>query len=605
MLIFFQSEFRSRVEELHSATSQEYLPRKANLGVLGLILAVCLTSLRYGSPEQQARLIELCIDSDSLQESILTTLKLRFLDVVSLGSIEAVQTCILLGSFYLYHGEPELAWPICGSGLRIAQALKLHQRHNDEHISVPDLDNPVHRAAETRKRCWWAIYEIETFCSMLYGFPLGIVDADCSIEIPEQYPLRSKDASWESTRWKSSGRATLLSYKVAMAQLSIIVKKTLSELYGNRKHTNSSEFTARTEGPVVQRLISIVASLDQQIRSWHDRLPRELLMGVKETEQLQQHASPATWASGIHHHSSPEHQKQLFRVQALALKLAFENARILVHRPLLAYRATRNSNAAEGSAFRRAGEHDALQGSVRICRDAALQIANVGYTPHFKEAIDTYALSFVALHLFTAGVALSIMTGLDPLSRESHDSKVGLRQLMEMHSQLKSKSVVAEQGLNILTKLMKLVMTKEMERMLQLDGPPQTITSPHGREDVTNGCLDSIQATARGNETAAKVSSSNMNQTTPQQETPAVDLDEDVTASLSFSEDPLITQALSEFEQSKSKTSLSDNGLLTGVLVMMYDINGVSEGEPVEFSEYLTESCFGRQDQGWIWNYGH
>ncbi|KAL0766953.1 hypothetical protein CaCOL14_010524 [Colletotrichum acutatum] len=584
MMIFFTSEFRARVQELHTTASPGSSPRKANPGILGLVLAVCLTSLRYASPEQHSQLIELGVDPDSLQENILATLKVRFLDVVSLGSIEAVQMCILLGSFYLYHGEPELAWPICGSGLRIAQALKLHQRHKDEDesLTVPDVDNPVHRTAETRKRCWWAIYEIETFCSMLYGFPLSIVDEDCNVEVPEQYPLRSKDASWESIRWKSTGKASVLSYKVSMAQLSIIVKRALSELYGNRKQPNSNELGARTEGPLVQRLINTVTSLDQQIREWHGHLPQELVF--KEDESATAAGRP--WSAN--HSLCPEHHQHTFRIQGLALKLAYENARILVHRPLLAYRAMKKISTTEGSDLRSTGENDPLQGSVRSCRDAALQIANIGCTPHFKEVIDTYALSFVALHLFTAGVTLSIMTGLDPLSREAYDSKMGLRKLMEMHSQLKSKSVVAEQGLNILTKLMKLVMTKEMERMLHLDVPPQTGSDQSGRDNETSGSSITIEVTSRGTETNAMDPSSNNIQTALQQSTPAADMAEDAATSLSFSEDPIITQALSEFEQ-----------------IMMYDINGVGEGDPVEFSEYLTESCFGRQDQGWIWNQGH
>ncbi|KAK1675412.1 fungal-specific transcription factor domain-containing protein [Colletotrichum godetiae] len=588
MMIFFTSEFRARVQELHTTTAQGGLPRKANPGLLGLVLAVCLTSLRYASPEQNTQLTELGVDPESLQETILGTLKVRFLDVVSLGSIEAVQMCILLGSFYLYHGEPELAWPICGSGLRIAQALKLHQRYKDEDqpSTVPDVDNPIHRAAETRKRCWWAIYEIETFCSMLYGFPLSIVDEDCNVDVPEQYPLRSKDASWESIRWKSTGKATVLSYKVSMAQLSVIVKRALSELYGNRKQTNGNELGARTEGPLVQRLINTVTSLDQQIRQWHDYLPQELRL--KEGNRLQQDARPANWAGGSKLSLGPEHHQHTFRIQALALKLAYENARILVHRPLLAYRAMKKINTAGGSDFRSIGENDPLQSSVRSCRDAALQIANIGCTPHFKEVIDTYALSFVALHLFTAGVTLSIMTGLDPLSREAYDSKMGLRKLMEMHSQLKSKSVVAEQGLNILTKLMKLVMTKELERMLHLDVPPQTEPNRKGRDNESSGSLNAVEVTARGTEITTIGPSSNIDHNALQQCTPAADTVDDATASLSFSEDPIITQALSEFEQ-----------------IMMYDINGVGEEDPVEFSEYLTESCFGRQDQGWIWNQGH
>ncbi|GKT66892.1 tall aerial hyphae-4 [Colletotrichum tofieldiae] len=538
MLIFLQTEFRDRFKSLYSDPSHQEGQRNLKIGFLGLFLAVCLTSLQYTSAQQRTRLTELAIEPDLLKGRLLTVLKLRLLDIVSLGSIEAVQTCILLGSYYLYHGEPELAWPICGCGLRIAQALKLHQRVNDQIMTAPDLDNPIHRVVETRRRCWWAIYEIETFCSMLYGFPLSIVNEDCNIELPSPYPLRSKDASWDAAGCRATGKATLLSYKVSMARLSMIVVEALLKLYGTRKKA-----VRTAEGPVVGDLIKNVAIPDQQLHAWYEDLESELRLG--DSAQPQQPYGTDTWQSGTEGSPSREDREHLLGVQALALNLAFENTRILVHRPLLSYRATKNSTDAC-----RLVEGDPFQISVRACRESAMQIVNISSSPNFKEATDTYAVSFVALHLFTAGVALSILTSLDPLSLDSYESKMGLRQLIGLHSQLKSKSIVAEQSLEILKKLTKTIMAKETDRMLQVDMPLES-TVPFIRQRMENERqlrgptqqrVDNarITAGATSNDKEGMVSAppTFMNM----QNTASVQLD--------FCEDPLITQALSEFEQS-------------------------------------------------------
>lgn len=68
------------------------------------------------------------VDPCLLRDNILNTIRTKLLDIVSLGSLEAAQTCVLLGTYYLYHGNPGLAWPVCGCGLRIAQALNLHRK---------------------------------------------------------------------------------------------------------------------------------------------------------------------------------------------------------------------------------------------------------------------------------------------------------------------------------------------------------------------------------------------------------------------------------------------------------------------------------------------
>ncbi|KAL1624023.1 hypothetical protein SLS56_008005 [Neofusicoccum ribis] len=401
MLVFHQSDFREGFHQLYSALGRQPTEISARLGFLSVFAAVCVVSIRYTNAHQKAVLASCGVQSEALQQRLLTTLRLRLLDVVSLGSIEAVQTCILLGSFYLYHGEPELAWPICGCGLRIAQALNLHRRVPSHDSCSPDLDDPVQRTVETRKRCWWAVYEMETFCSMLYGFPLSITDDDCDIELLDPYAVRSSDPAWDSAAWRTNGEATLLSYKYSMAQLSIIVKSALTDLYGLRQSRPEKISPAVGKGSRLQKLIATVASLEDGLQRWYKSLPKQL----RSKDSINPEPSQCT---GAPENSLRDH---LFRLQALALNLAFENARILVHRPLLSYKMVASSNS--------------------------------------------------------PAVALSIMTSLEPLSPESYESKMGIRRLMEMQSRLKTKSIVAEQGLEVLKKLMSLVLAKEMEKMFE------------------------------------------------------------------------------------------------------------------------------------------
>jgi len=106
---------------------------------------------------------------------------------------------------------------------------------------------------------------------------------------------------------------------------------------------------------------------------------------------------------------------------------------LFIHRPLLSYKTVLSSNSPDGlagSTHLRAS--DPFQCLVPACRDAAPQISNIWSMPIFKQAADTYVVLFVSPHLFTVGVALSIMTSIDSPSQEFQEVKMRLRRLIEM-----------------------------------------------------------------------------------------------------------------------------------------------------------------------------
>lgn len=79
---------------------------------------------------------------------LLGNAELEMLELMDQNSIPATQTLILLGSFYVYHGRPNLSFSLLGASIKAAQALGLHREHSSG--SFHD--------SEERKRVWWTIY---------------------------------------------------------------------------------------------------------------------------------------------------------------------------------------------------------------------------------------------------------------------------------------------------------------------------------------------------------------------------------------------------------------------------------------------------------------
>ncbi|KAJ5511646.1 hypothetical protein N7453_003749 [Penicillium expansum] len=454
VLLFHQREFRNKFFYLYAPDPND--PQRSNtgprsrVGDIAVLLAVMATSLKYTNDSQKDILTVNGVDAELLGNKILTALRLRLLDILSVGTIEVVQTLVLLGSYYLFHGEPELAWPLCGCALRIAQALNLHRRPSPRDPTGSVL-KPSNAA---RKRCWWAVYEIETFCSMLYGFPLSISDTDCDVE-----PLDIYDESSASVIQENDPlQPTLLHYKCAMSTLSALVKSALVDLYGTRRNRNPQDNSILDKMSRLPILMKKVEALSTRLNNWHTKLPEKLRLGnLDASSAARQH--PKNILGGETHSPIP-FEEQVFQLQAFALKLAFENAKILIHRPLLSFKIITRSRSPRSASNRRV---DPCASAIDTCRDSALQISLIGLCPIVRHAADTYAAVFMSLHLFTAAVTICIITSLDPLNPKSHECKLGIRRLMEMQTLLKDKSIVASQGLEITKQLMSLALTKEID----------------------------------------------------------------------------------------------------------------------------------------------
>lgn len=244
----------------------------------------------------------------------------------------------------------------------------------------------------------------------------------------------------------------------------------------------------------LQGQIQKIAEIDSLLLGWeNDSLFPLRLVSTRKSW----HQSPEALDKDIKAIGKTFEEHVLY-LQTLALKLAYENLRILVHRPLLLYQMVSPRDL----------PNDPFRNSVEACRAAALEIAEATEATPFRSAAVTYAAPFASMHLFTAGVTLSIMASLDPLSLRAHEAKVGLQKIMAMQTKLKATSAVAAQGLELLQRLTRLLMEKELHFMLDTPTrqavagqsaranspvvPPAAVVASPGHQGVGSALTDGV-----------------------------------------------------------------------------------------------------------------
>jgi hypothetical protein len=468
MLLFHQDEFRRRWPRLYKQyPHSQGTTRQDDIGFISTFLMVIAIALQHVGVHRQRLLSVHNVDRETQQARIFAAVRARLLDIVSLSSLETAQTCVLLGTYYLFHGDPGLAWPVCGCALRIAQALDLHRKQHHPCGSSGQTQVAWRNWNESRKRCWWAIYEIETFCSMSYGYPHSIKDADCDVEpLDPSAKLQGAVQSPSSFDERLQCETTLLSYKYFMSKLSVIAKQALAELYcigpGSADRANSNSLKSRPH-----QLNQRVALFDRKLRQWLAEIPA--LLRVPSTTALTSGYSSVEELDREIGACGSQFESHIFQLQALTLQLAYENAQILVHRPLLSYRLVANSRMASSSTD---NPNDPFHLSMQACRDAALRTSALMSAPVVDFIADTYAAAFVGIHSFMAGITLGILSSIDPLSPQSYEAKLGLQRLMAIQMKLESRSPLSAQALEILQRLTRHVMEKELNTMLNVSQHP-------------------------------------------------------------------------------------------------------------------------------------
>jgi hypothetical protein len=251
---------------------------------------------------------------------------------------------------------------------------------------------------------------------------------------------------------------TLLTYKYLMSKLSMIVQQVLAQLY----RIGSTE--ASDSVPSANTLVGRVGDLNQDLMDWKEEIPDPL--NVSWTAPPDNcYASPEQLDRDVGA-SGSRFESHIFQLQALSIHLAYENARILIHRPLLSIRFRTQPNL-NSNIHLSSGNEGPLVQALHICRDAALTTSRLISAPVMSLAAETYAAAFIGIHTFTAALTLCILFSTDPLGSQSHEIKLGLQRLMAVQQKLRVHSPLSAQGLEILKQLVRHVMEKEWGALLE------------------------------------------------------------------------------------------------------------------------------------------
>lgn len=475
MMLFHERSFRTRYEEFLAKGIQS----KADVSFYQLLLVVCILGCQYREddsvPDQDLNLTD-------FQEKALEYFEMNIMSICEDSELTSIQICVLLGSFYLYTGRPNLGFVILGSGIRCAHALGLHRES-----SWPRMTQDL---VEERRRVWWSLLIFDRFASIIYGHPCGIQEGEYAVSGPQNIDDTTRTHEHGSAAWTSDGSSetvTLFTYFSFKIELYKISSPILTHLY----------FRPSADRGKIMRTIR---DLDRRLSNWRDRLPPELRL------EKYRNRTP-----------TEDSEENMFLLQSLTLQVAYDNILILLHRPLLNNQntplATPNNRRSETSrhegnqtaaADRRDQSMDASSAydySRDRCLQSASRSAGLCELKHcLKVARNTHAVAYLGINLFTAGTLLCTVALSSPLSSMAQQAKGHIRKILVICEMLKQHTPVATQTKQVLSHLTKVVLDKELSALTSTEAmdmdESQLPTTSDGNSTNVSGAQQPVNSTA-------------------------------------------------------------------------------------------------------------
>ncbi|KAH6622451.1 fungal-specific transcription factor domain-containing protein [Boeremia exigua] len=440
MLLFHEPSFRWR----YNAILSTGMASSGDIHFLVQLMLVLAIGARYAEPEAALSCAGLGLDLLALQDTLLHGVRAHLFDIIDEGGVECVQTCVLLSTFYLYHGKPNLAFAIHGMGFKCAEAICLHDEsswHDDTAL-----------AREVKRRVWWALYVVDCFYSIIYGRPRCTRDGESRVSMVTNFDdTTARHPTYRSFEMVDGINypITIFSYQRYKFNLYKIASRIMKEM-----HFHSSPgllVTARK-----------AEDFNRELTTWYDSLPLELRYAANEPEPC----SGTTFSEGK--------IARTFGLQALTLQLAYDNIQILLHRPMLQYPITihdktrppgtcpPSSNTLSANKAVVSAQEKAVReiGKAR-CWESALRTSQIRVST-MKAAEQTHAASYVGIHMFTASMVLSIVALSEPLSVTAHEAKSAIARIVNISSATNRKALLSAQAEQVMRELMRLILEKEM-----------------------------------------------------------------------------------------------------------------------------------------------
>lgn len=387
----------------------------------------------------------------------------NLVELMDQPSVTAAQTCILLGSHYVYHGRPNLSFSLLGATIKISQSLGLHrqlQRGNSEDI-------------EEGKRVWWTIYTWDRFASITYGRPLGINDKDCNLGMPEdvlENPIFIAPGSDQANAICYS------TYQRELNRLYLLASPALKAVFGSRTFGSSEQLAGDT-------YFTLVKHATQNLQRWRCSLPNHLALDLKTDFR-----------------PDGSMKARAYALQSLSLQLTYDNLLIVLHRPLIARKvhhlSTVNKRSTGDSEMNLEANHpsvaslsshseqsfedafpDAGTASSELWMEAAVRTSKVIELPVLAQlATDSHLVAFLAINLFNAAIVLAVMAISEPLSDTAQEIKRTITRILRLQDLLGRRSALSKQSTAVLKNVITMLLNRESAAMLApITGASQSI----------------------------------------------------------------------------------------------------------------------------------
>lgn len=267
------------------------------------------------------------------------------------------------------------------------------------------------------------------------------LDADNSMRSPEFQSMEVRDDG-------SLQPVTTCSFQRYRARLCRVAAR-----LNTRQHTSQHSYK---NGSYEDETRDIYNELER----WRELLPPELCLdSYTELEPIDERENTAG---------------QIFRVQALTLKLLYENIQVLLFWPFI----KSGGREADGPLTRRTAQaatssNDLASFARAHCFQSAMRFSRIGqYESILHMAYKTPVVIPLGASSITFGGILGTLALLNPTSASVRDYKICLASIVKLPKMCNFKNVLCEQATEILQGILRLICSEEADSLLAGDLPP-------------------------------------------------------------------------------------------------------------------------------------
>ncbi|KAH6694083.1 hypothetical protein F5X68DRAFT_128374 [Plectosphaerella plurivora] len=333
-----------------------------------------------------------------------------------------------------------------GTTIRAAQFIGLNQEA--QWGNIDDVEK------QARRYVWWSVFIGAGFISMSWGMPPMLAETDCNIRHPHDGEETSEQCpGFSSLEKREDGElhpVTIGSYNRYKADMYKIAISIMHQVYFGQH-----------QGP--EDLCQRVIKLHKRLLVWEGGIPLEL--------RVESHPREVPGDTAV------EPLRRVFALQALTLRVSYDNVQILLFRPLLSTGGvpksrfpTRQNSPAPASTTQM--NQDNVPEPIRSIAQRQCW-TSATRTSLLSQSLDILSLSqfnfpaiHVGVHAFSAGVMLGLMALQAPLSARGQESKRGIARIVQIPKATKLKSHVWTQMTQVLTDLMHVIAGEETKALI-------------------------------------------------------------------------------------------------------------------------------------------